>query len=101
MVELLLAQKERAALDETRLLAAIPIGIDGHLYLLLDRQSGQGRALLGRPDSSDPDAQQLWDALHRNFAGELKAPVAATFAAPRQVAQPPAGQPGSMVGSGR
>jgi len=101
MVEPLLAQKERAALDETRLLAALPIGSDGHLYLLLDRQSGQGRALLGRPDSSDPDAQQLWDALHRNFAGEIKAPVAATLAAPRQFAQLPAGQPGSMVGAGR
>jgi hypothetical protein len=75
MVGPLLAKKERAAMDATRLLAAIPALPDGHQFLLLDRQSGQGRVLLGRPDSSDPSAQQLWDALHRNFSGELGPPV--------------------------
>ncbi len=75
MVGPLFALKERAAMDSTRLLAAIPASPDGHQFLLLDRQSGQGRVLLGRPDSSDPSAQQLWDALHRNFFGELGPPV--------------------------
>jgi hypothetical protein len=75
MVAPLLAKKERAALDATRLLAAMPAAPDGHQFLLLDRQSGRGQVLLGRPDSSDPSAQQLWDALHRNFPGELGPPV--------------------------
>jgi hypothetical protein len=75
MVGPLLAKKERAALDATRLLAAMPAAPDGHHYLLLDRQSGEGRVLFGRPDSSDPSAQQLWDALHSNFSGELGPPV--------------------------
>ena len=75
MVGPLLAKKERAALDATRLLAAMPVAPDGHQYLLLDRQSGQGQVLLGRPNSSDPSAQKLWDALHRNFPGELGPPV--------------------------
>jgi hypothetical protein len=75
MVGPLLAKKERAALDATRLLAAIPAAPDGHRFLLLDRRSGQGRVLPGRPDSSDPRAQHLWDALHRNFTGELGPPV--------------------------
>jgi hypothetical protein len=78
MVEPLLKKKERAALDQTRLLAAMPVASGGHLYLLLDRQSGKGRALPGRPDSSDPSAQRLWDALQLNFAGELGPPVVST-----------------------
>jgi len=75
MVGPLMAKKERAAFDATRLLAAMPAAPDGHQYLLLDRESGQGQVLLGRPDSNDPSAQQLWDALHRNFPGELGPPV--------------------------
>ena len=78
MIEPLLTKKERAALDETRLLAAMPVASDGHQYLLVDRQSGQGRVLASRPDSSDPSAQRLWDALHGNFPGELKPPVVVT-----------------------
>lgn len=78
MVEPLLKKKERAALDQTRLLAAMPVASGGHLYLLLDRQSGNGRILRGRPDSSDPSAQRLWDALQLNFAGELGPPLVPT-----------------------
>jgi hypothetical protein len=77
MVAPLLAQKERAALDESRILAAMPVSPDDHLYLLLDRRSGQGRVLPGRPDSSDVSARRLWDALQLNFAGELGSPVMA------------------------
>lgn len=101
VVQPLLAKKERAALDESRLLAAMPIGSGGHYYVLLDRQSGQGRALLGRPDSSDPSAQELWDALHRNFAGEL-APLAAVVPdTQQQFAHRRPDQPGSNAGSER
>jgi hypothetical protein len=78
MVAPLLARKERAALDEARILAAIPVAPDDHLYLLLDRRTGQGRVLPGRPDSSDESAQRLWDGLQSNFAGELGPPVMAT-----------------------
>jgi len=100
MVAPLLAKKERAALDETRLLAAMPVAADGHQYLLLDRQTGQGSVLFGRPESSDPSAQRLWDALHRNFAGELSPPAAATPGTQPQLAsqrpQPPASNDGAV-----
>jgi arylsulfatase A-like enzyme len=78
MVRPLLAKKERAALDDTHLLAAMPVAPSGHQYLLLNRRSGQGRILRGRPEQSDPSAQRLWDALHANFAGELDPPVVVT-----------------------
>jgi len=93
MVGPLLAKKERAALDSTRLLAAMPAAPDGHHYLLLDRQSGQGRVLPGRPDSSDPRAQQLWDALHGNFSGELGPPVVTVSEAERPFAHQQARRP--------
>lgn len=101
MIGPLLAKKERAALDETRLLAVMAAAPSGHQYLLLDRQSGQGRVLLGRPDSTDPGAQRLWDALHRNFAGELKSPVGLTPTTQQQIAHQQASQPASNQGAER
>jgi hypothetical protein len=77
MIGPLLKKKERAAFDERQLLAVTPVAPDRHQYLLLDRQSGQGRVLADRPDSSNPSAQRLWDALQRNFSGELKPPAVA------------------------
>lgn len=101
MIGPLLDKKERAALDETRLLAVMAAAPGGHQYLLLDRQSGQGRVLLGRPDSTDPGAQRLWDALHRNFAGELKSPVALMPTTQQQIAHQQASQPASNQGAER
>jgi hypothetical protein len=101
MIEPLVMMKERAALDETRLLAALPVAPDRHQYLLVDRQSGQGRVLASRPDSSDPDAQRLWDALHDNFPGELKPPVLVTPEAQQQFAHQWAAHPAWNQGSSR
>ncbi len=86
MIEPLLTKKERAALDETRLLAAIPVAPDRHQYLLVDRQSGQGRVLAGRPDSTDPRRAATLGRAARNFAGELKSPVVVTPEVQQQLA---------------
>ena len=34
--------------------------------------------MLARPDSGDPDAQRLWDALGQHYGAELKTPVSVT-----------------------
>jgi hypothetical protein len=79
--------KERAAIGPTLLLAAMPVAPDRHEYLLLHRTTGVGRVLTGRPEDSDAEASLLWDALHREYAGQLNPPVVvrpedqATFAA--------------------
>ena len=101
MIEPLMMMKERAALDETRLLAALPVAPDRHQYLLVDRQSGQGRVLASRPDSSDPGAQRLWDALHDYFPGELKPPVLVTPEAQQKFAHQWAEHPAWNQGPSR
>jgi hypothetical protein len=101
MIEPLVMMKERAALDETRLLAALPVAPDRHQYLLLDRKSGQGRVLAGRPDSTDPGGQRLWDALQDNFAGELRPPVLVTPEVQEQFAHQWAEHPAWNQGSSR
>lgn len=78
MAPLAVTFKERAAFTRDNLLAAIPAGPYAHQYILVNFQRKIGRLLLGRPDDSDRDAQQLWDALFKNYAGELKAAVAVT-----------------------
>lgn len=77
-IERLKMMKERAALDEARLIAVMPVAPDQQQYLLVDRTSGLGRVLTERPDSGDPDAQKLWDELHAHFGAELKPPVVVT-----------------------
>lgn len=90
MIDPLLAMKERAALDRDRLLAALPVDLDTHLYVLVDRGSGRGRLLPGRPDERDPGAARLWDALHHHFRGELRPPlVPKPEATGRLARQPP------------
>ncbi len=71
----LLAQKQRAAISPTALLAAIPGRAgQGPRYLLTDRRNGLSRALEGPPDpNGDPEARRLWDALQTRFPGELQA----------------------------
>jgi hypothetical protein len=101
MIEPLVMMKERAALDETRLLAALPVAPDRHQYLLVDRTSGQGRVLASRPDSTDLGAQRLWDALHDNFGGELKPPVLVTLEVQEQLAHQWAEHPAWNQGSSR
>jgi len=77
---LALAFKERAAFDETQLLAAIPAGPDAHQYILVDKTTSQGRLLLQRPGPEEPDAQRLWDAMHEHFGEEMKRAVSITRA---------------------
>jgi hypothetical protein len=101
MIEPLVMMKERAALDETRLLAALPVAPYRHQYLLVDRKSGQGRVLASRPDSTDLGAQRLWDALHDNFGGELKPPVLVTLEVQEQLAHEWAEHPAWNQGSRR
>jgi hypothetical protein len=71
----LMAQKQRAAISATTLLAAIP-GPSGHgpRYLLADRREPVPRELEGPPDpKAEPEARRLWDALQGRFPGELPA----------------------------
>lgn len=75
---LAIAFKERAAFASERLLAALPASPDTQQYLLFDTTTGNGRLLLGRPESGDPEAQRLWDALHEHFGAEMKPAVAVT-----------------------
>ena len=71
-IPMLMQFKERAAIGRTMLLAAMPVAPGRHEYILLDRTSGTGRVLSGRPaDDHSSEAVQLWDAMHRHFAGEL------------------------------
>ena len=75
VIATLMLQKERAALDDSHLLAAMPVAPDRHQYLLVNRQTGHGRVLPERPDQADPVALRLWDALHAHFGDELRPPV--------------------------
>jgi len=75
---LAVAFKERAAFSKDELLAALPAGPDAHQYLLFDLATGNGRLLLERPGSEQPESQRLWDALHSHFGAELKPAVAVT-----------------------
>jgi hypothetical protein len=74
-VPLALAFKERAAFDETQLIGAIPAGPDGHQYLLVDKATGQGKLILGRPGPDAASAQRIWDAMWIHYSSELKPPV--------------------------
>lgn len=74
-IPLLMKFKERAAIGPTQLIAALPVAPDRHQYLLIDRRTGVGQVLLGRPNSSQVEAATLWDAMQMQFAGELMAPV--------------------------
>jgi hypothetical protein len=75
MIPTLMLFKERAALDATRVLAALPVAPGRHEYLLIDRRSGKGEVLVGRPSGTDPQAIRLWEALHEHFGDELHAPI--------------------------
>lgn len=69
----LMAKKQRAAVSQGSLLAAIPSWTDDSVkYLFTDRRSPLPRTLQGRPDAAaEPEAARLWDALHARFPGEL------------------------------
>jgi arylsulfatase A-like enzyme len=69
----LMSQKQRAAISQDSLLAAIPSRTDDSVtYLFTDRRSPLPRRLQGRPDAeTDPEAARLWDALHARFPGEM------------------------------
>jgi hypothetical protein len=69
----LMAKKQRAAVSQDSLLAAIPSWTDDSVsYLFTDRRSPLPRSLQGRPDpAEEPEATRLWDALHARFPGEL------------------------------
>jgi len=75
MIPTLMLFKERAALDATRVLAALPVAPGRHEYLLIDRRSGKGEVLVGRPTKTDARANRLWDALHGHFGDELHDPI--------------------------
>jgi len=74
-VPLVIAFKERAAFTDSLLLVALPAGPDAHEYLLLDRQTGDGRVLMGPPSPEAREERYLWDSMAAEFAGELKAPT--------------------------
>jgi hypothetical protein len=78
-VPVALAFKERAAFDETQLIAAIPAGPNAHQYILVDKVTGLGRLLLERPGSDNPDVQHLWDEMHAHYGSELKKAVSITL----------------------
>jgi hypothetical protein len=71
----LLSKKQRAALSQDSLLAAIPSWTDNSVsFLFTDRRSPLPRRLQGRPDpAAEPEAARLWDALYARFPGELPA----------------------------
>jgi arylsulfatase A-like enzyme len=65
--------KERAAFNQTHLLAALPAGLHHHQYLWLNRKTGEGKVLVKTPDTEeDPEVQRLWDALWGYFPGEMR-----------------------------
>lgn len=73
----LLAVRERAAIGPTQLLAAIPDAAPGaSVFVLASRSGGAARRLTGPPQAGvDAEATALWDALHREYAGELGTPA--------------------------
>lgn len=77
-VPLVIAFKERAAFTDRLLLAALPAGPKRHQYLLLSRQTGNGKLLMARPSGDEPEAQHLWDAMNAYYGAELKEPTAVT-----------------------
>jgi hypothetical protein len=73
----LLADKQRAAIGQDTLLAAIP-GASGRSvrYLYTDRRNPRPRALETPPDPlKEPEARRLWEALQARFSGELPPPA--------------------------
>jgi hypothetical protein len=70
-----IAFKERAAFTDDLLLVALPAGPDAHEYLMLDRQTGDGRVLEGPPAEEDVAERHLWDAMMEQFAGEMQPPT--------------------------
>jgi arylsulfatase A-like enzyme len=78
MAPLAIAYKERAAFTQQHLLAVLPAGPEAMQYMYFDLKSGNGRLLTGRPNSEDPAAQHLWDALIRHYGNEMKRPVVVT-----------------------
>ncbi len=69
----LIAQKQRAALSHSTLLAAIPaLTGAGPRYITADRLKPEPRSFQGPPAASlDPETRRLWDALQARFPGEL------------------------------
>lgn len=69
----LMAVRERAVIGATHLLAAIPDAKPGSsVYVMVPRFGGASRRLAAPPGAGDdPEAVALWNALHREYAGEL------------------------------
>jgi hypothetical protein len=74
----LLADKERAAITDRWLLAAIPLDLDsGQLrYVALDRTGATApRRLVAPPDpQTDPEIAQLWREMHAHYGEEMLPP---------------------------
>jgi arylsulfatase A-like enzyme len=75
-----LADKERAAMNKDWLLAAMPHRADAgmHKYLLVRRDGGAARRLQTAPTQDDVEAWPLWQALHQQYGDELKPPAPMT-----------------------
>jgi arylsulfatase A-like enzyme len=73
----LLQIRERAAIGPTKLLAALPARQAGYSsFILVPRTGGLPVRLMGRPDpATDAEASALWDALAREYEGEIGAPA--------------------------
>jgi arylsulfatase A-like enzyme len=78
LVEKLIADKERAALSQNWLLAAIPVGEGRKLqkYVLVSRRGGLPRRLESPPaQDADPEIRGLWQALNERYGAEMLPPA--------------------------
>jgi hypothetical protein len=68
----LLADKERAAMSQHWLLAAVPTpSARTQKFLLVSRDGGKARRLDAAPPREDVEAWTLWQALHQQYGDEL------------------------------
>jgi hypothetical protein len=72
----LLADKDRAAITDRWLLAAIPLR-DHHRYVVVDRRGiVPVRRLVEAPDpKTDREIAKLWREMHEHYGAELRPPL--------------------------
>ena len=78
LLDNLIADKERAALSQNWLLAAIPVVNNPKLqkYVLVSRRGGMPQRLLGPPaETADPEIRGLWQSLKDQYGDELMPPA--------------------------